>query len=227
MQNWVSPVQLQLNWLCAKAISQAVEDEWRKANSAGLLLLSPNPEYRARCQAMNGQSCHVGLCQLDCLALDCGLTMSAEGAVRKHHMVMYMIYRSPTCSKDSSRGLIAHSWWLSLSRLVLPSILRGDWDQSNLSFLPRPGHKSKHSLCLEGELPSSSAFHSKWVWWSDKWLWCNLPWWSIFERDTCTHGPNASNASNASNVTPSSSSLAVCSIKWTFGVWRTSWFPWE
>lgn len=168
---------------------------------------------------MSGQSCHVGLCQLDCLALDCGLTMAAEGAVPKHHMVMYMIYRSSTCSKDSSRGLFAHSWWPSLSRLVLPSILRGDWDQWNPSFLPRTDHKSKPSLCLEGS--HCSAFRSKWFWRSDKWLWCNLPWWSIFERDTGTHGPNAS------NVSPSSSSLAVCSIRWTFRAWKTNWFPWE
>ena len=42
---------------------------------------------------MNSRSCHLCLYQLDCLALDCGLTFAVEAVVRKHDVVLHKVKR--------------------------------------------------------------------------------------------------------------------------------------
>ena len=118
---YVSPANA-WNYACKICL----KDIWRSVTGtrhARLLLLQSQDEDGS--EAMN-RPCHICLCQLDCLALACGLTLAVEVAARKHDVVLYKISRWLTYSKGSSRRISRHNWWPSWCQCHSSSLLRAD-----------------------------------------------------------------------------------------------------
>ena len=158
-----------LGTMRAKIAWKIFEGQWQETSHARLLLLQSQDEDGS--EAMNGRSCHVCLCQLDCLALDCGLTLAIEVAARKHDVVLYKISRWLTCSKVSSRRISRHNWWPSWCQSHSSSLLRADRNPWNLTAASSCSKRRSCSSCLDGLC--CSAFYEIWFWWAPK-LWCNL-----------------------------------------------------
>ena len=88
-------------------------------------------------RAMNVKSCYLGMCKLDCLAMDCGLTMAVEAAVRKKDI--HKTCKLWTCSRSQDSRRVVRNWdhghgsqccsgWWGLRQW------RPTWGLSRLSF---------------------------------------------------------------------------------------------
>ena len=158
-----------LGTMRAKFAGKIFEYQRQETGHARLLLLQSQDEDGS--EAVNTRSCHICLCQLDCLALDCGLTLAVEVAARKHDVVLNKISRWVPCSKGSSRRISRHPWWPSWYQNHSSSLLSTDRNPWNLTSASSCSKRTVCSPCLDGLC--CSAFCEVWFWWAPK-LWCKL-----------------------------------------------------